>query len=485
MKKRFIYIALTLCSLSPLFLAALTNYDVYYKTNLVPAKEAKTLIELLNSVEFYQPLYNINFGEKTKIQSPKREETTIERSNLIYNYLKKDIKNSKVTVLDIGSSLGYVSMFLADRGADVVGIDSNAQNVEVANLVANINKLKNVKFQNSIFDLEYVDSLNRQYDVAILFSVIHHIINAHGLEYAQKLMCNLLNKVPMIFVELAISEEDVPFKWKESLPKDPLKVFEPCDCSIEKLSEYDTHLSNVKRPLYLIKKKQIAINKKRYNYSKLRISSYAHDDPNRVIQNNSRFYQGDEYFIKEVHLQDTNKAIQSLTSLSFYFNNAKVINNLNIPKLLDFYCDKNSCFFLYENIKNGINVAENLKKWTNEEKKEIIKQLSNIITTLEDNNIYPKDIRPWNTMVQKSKDNKLKVYLIDFDEFYNPFEKPKMLIDILWMMYELTFEKVDDIGRSKDITSQETKDFGLFAKVAEAIKSGEINTIKDLRNYDF
>ena len=272
MKKCFLYLSLLFC----ISIAALTfawdinllsyitscyesrfTHNIYSSGKLVESKKAKTLIKLLNSVEVYQPLYNIKFANSndSKLFAPKRDTSSIERANLVYNYLKQDIKNSKVTILDIGSSMGYMSMFFADRGANVVGIDTTLQNVEISNLVAQINNLKNIKFYNAAFDKDYVRSLSGKYDVVFLFSVVHHIINSHGLEYAQKLVCDLIHQVPLLFIELALAEETVDFTWKSALPNDHLKLFENCDCSVEKLAEFDTHLSPIKRPLYLVKKK--------------------------------------------------------------------------------------------------------------------------------------------------------------------------------------------------------------------------------------
>ena len=88
------------------------------------------LKEKLTHVENYQPIYAI----AGLVDAPARESR--DRCDVILDALG-DVAGMRI--LDIGSSLGYVSFFFADRGAYVDGWESNLENAEVARLVSGIN----------------------------------------------------------------------------------------------------------------------------------------------------------------------------------------------------------------------------------------------------------------------------------------------------------------------------------------------------------
>lgn len=182
-------------------------------------------------------------------------------------------------------------------------------------------------------------------------------------------------------------------------------------------------------------------------------------------------------------LHDHHKPEECLASLAFYYKNKDLINELPIPKLLDFSCDNTSCSFVYENIENSSNVADHISEWNDKDKMEILKGLVNIVSTLEKNKIYPRDIRTWNTLYQKTKNNSSKIYLIDFDLFYDDADKSKMLIDFLWLMYELNALKVSYIVRHQDMMLEPKENFGQFSNIAGVIQNKKIKTVLDLKNY--
>lgn len=237
-----------------------TELNTYVKNQKVSEVEAKELINLLGKVEYYQPLYNIKFPKLYRLlNSAGRKDASKERADLIYSYLQDEIKFKKLHILDIGSSLGYMPLYFSDKdhGSNItLGIDVNPYNVNISRILAKINKLPNANFEIAEFNPEYIENMSNSYDVAFIFSVLHHINFNHGLEYTQNLVVKLLDKVPLLFIEFAIAEEKVNFPWRETLPEDPLVFFAKCsDCKVEKLGEFNTHLSDVKRPLYVVKKK--------------------------------------------------------------------------------------------------------------------------------------------------------------------------------------------------------------------------------------
>src|SRR5687768_101333 len=98
---------------------------------------------LLEVVEPYQPLY----GLAGIITEPKR--TSADRCRVIEKSLG-DVTGLRI--LDIGSSLGFVSYYFADRGASVEGWDSNVNNIETTRLVGELNGIENATFKFKEFN---------------------------------------------------------------------------------------------------------------------------------------------------------------------------------------------------------------------------------------------------------------------------------------------------------------------------------------------
>lgn len=226
---------------------------ITHQKHQAPSLELK-ISELRQKVEAYQPLYKID-------KNAKRD--SIDRAWAIFNDLKlvtnqSDNKAANLSLIDIGSSLGYFTLFFADRDFKTKGIESNYNNYSLSKLVAAKNKINNVCFSWDTFDANYVAKMSSRYDVGLALSVLHHINNIHGLEYTQNLINELAKKVSILYLELATKQEPVEFEWQQSLPENIEDFFAKCDgCDIKLLGEFSNHLSATKRPIYRIIKKKL------------------------------------------------------------------------------------------------------------------------------------------------------------------------------------------------------------------------------------
>ena len=168
---------------------------------------------LNNQVEYYQPIYGIPaifFTSKSKRDCS-------ERVKVIENYFDKDVFNLRI--LDIGSSLGYFCFYLADRGAFVDGWESIEMNYHVSNLVKQINQINSANFYLRTLDRDTIKNIpNDNYDCVLALSIFQHINNLYGLNYCQDLIQTLLEKSPILIVELANRQENTDVYWKDSLP---------------------------------------------------------------------------------------------------------------------------------------------------------------------------------------------------------------------------------------------------------------------------
>tara|TARA_Y100001963_G_scaffold159274_1_gene262231 strand:+ start:1026 stop:2270 length:1245 start_codon:yes stop_codon:yes gene_type:complete len=79
-------------------------------------------------------------------------------------------------VLDVGCNSGLLSMYLHDRGCDVVGVDNDPHIVIASKIVSNILG-KDIEYSH--MDLDFTPSIE-EFDTVMLFSVLHHTRNPVG-----------------------------------------------------------------------------------------------------------------------------------------------------------------------------------------------------------------------------------------------------------------------------------------------------------------
>jgi O-antigen chain-terminating methyltransferase len=166
---------------------------------------------------------------------------------------------SGMRILDVGSSLGYVSFYFADRGAMMEGWDSNNKNVEISQLISELNGISAV-FKVVLFNRKSVNSFKKgDFDIVIMLSVLHHVTKNQGLNTTKKLIKHLVDVVPMLIVELARKGENPgKWKWDKSQPENELEIFDLVKdyVIIEKIGEFSRFVGKT-RPIYIILKKNV------------------------------------------------------------------------------------------------------------------------------------------------------------------------------------------------------------------------------------
>jgi O-antigen chain-terminating methyltransferase len=221
------------------------------KTNMEEGKDEK--IERLKNiikikkVDPYQPAY----GLPRVVKRAQRD--CIDRCKIIMGGLG-DVNGSKI--LDIGSSLGYISFYFADKGAGrVEGWDRVDGNIEVSKLISEINGIE-VTFKKQELNEESVSSIAKgDFDIVIMLSILHHINAEQGVNVTKKLMKNLFDVIPVLIVELPRKGENPGWVGDKLQPDNELEIFELIkdDISIRKLAEFRRFKSKT-RPLYIISK---------------------------------------------------------------------------------------------------------------------------------------------------------------------------------------------------------------------------------------
>lgn len=89
-------------------------------------------------------------------------------------------------VLDVGSSIGHFSFMMAREGAEVTGIECVPEKVKVANAIARIRGLSNVKFVKAYIE-NYVDTTDETFDLALMHNIFDYILIEHNTKVLKKL----------------------------------------------------------------------------------------------------------------------------------------------------------------------------------------------------------------------------------------------------------------------------------------------------------
>lgn len=212
----------------------------------------KKIISLLKRKRvsaLYQPIWGITENEGDSFRD------SVDRFNSFKKYIDdKEVNN----VLDIGCNVGYFSFASGDLGKYVIGVDSDPFSVNVCNAVKHKHEINNVHFDNSLVDDKYLETMP-SFDAVIFMSVFHHWVKYYGYDDAMKrfhLLAKKINKY--IIFETGQSDEEGT-KWKEQLsfmnpdPQEWIKkaLKEIGFKEIIDLGQYSTHLSHVKRNLYV------------------------------------------------------------------------------------------------------------------------------------------------------------------------------------------------------------------------------------------
>jgi SAM-dependent methyltransferase len=207
------------------------------------------------NVDGYQPVYKLedHFADRSVSRICR------DRCAFLHEHIGAESRNLRI--LDVGCSMGYISLYFAEIGAQVTGLDYQQTNVAFCRILSETLGIK-ATFERNDFSLELCNSLREgQYDVVFIFSVLHHVINKYGLLATQTMMAELLDKTDVLYVELARNSEDVSFDWKGRLPADELEIFAGIPgLEVERLKDFPALGGTTIRPLYRVRKSAKTFN---------------------------------------------------------------------------------------------------------------------------------------------------------------------------------------------------------------------------------
>ncbi len=435
----------------------------------------KKLKQLMSEIEYYQPLYRLGQIIVGTSENPKRP--CLDRAEVIFQACGNNVQGARM--LDVGASFGFFSFYFSDRGAAVTGLENHEKSIYVAETTKIINQLSPTFIQGT-FDAEFVKQIpENRYEYGLFLSVLHHVVHRFGLEYTQKLLSELMQKIPVLFVELALKTETIDAPWVKSLPEDPLALFKECrDVRVEYLGEFPTHLSNIKRPLYkIIRGGTLQVNTHVYNIETFKLRAYE----TSPIGATRKYFVSAQAFVKEYLFLDNNgpdhcNRDQIIREIS---NNQALLTNhassLFFPKLIEYEVTSKKAVLVFQKVL-GVLIADKLESLTDTEKIKIFHTVLLAQAELRSIGLYHNDLRCWNIMLLDTGD----VRVIDLGSA-SGVELEPLCSSLLWLAAEMEQKKILNHEHPRlGVPFLKAAEYGAWFKdVAEYLLAHEKNLVLD------
>jgi 2-polyprenyl-3-methyl-5-hydroxy-6-metoxy-1,4-benzoquinol methylase len=381
------------------------------------AHELAELRSLYAQVDAYQPVYKLEHQFSNKSVS----RDCVDRCKLLQEDLGVDLPNLRI--LDVGCSMGYLTLFLADKGASTLGIDAHAPNVAFCRSLARALGV-DARFEVDVFNEAFTQKLQEgEHDVVLLFSVLHHVVAKYGLASVQKMMSRVLDSSDVIYVELARKSEDVPFAWRDSLPADELDIFAGIpDLRITKLAELPALGGTVARPLYKVVK--VAESYCGHEHRPLSIERSAIRDGST---RNRKYASSPTLFTKLFNIEQEDSYRRFLSERDIA---QRVVAHANFPTLLASEQRGKLGVLTYKKL-SGKTLMSALYEGEKIDSGRIAVNLANILTFLSDINVFWNDLRSHNLVLTEDQ-----AVAVDF-EVAGRHEIEHTLNIFLWLLYDL------------------------------------------------
>ncbi|HGL6421923.1 TPA: methyltransferase domain-containing protein [Klebsiella quasipneumoniae] len=314
-------------------------------------------------------------------------------------------------VLDLGCAQGFFSLSLASKGATIVGIDFQQENINVCRALAEENPDFAAEFRVGRIE-EVIAALEEgEFDLAIGLSVFHHIVHLHGIDEVKRLLSRLADVTQAVILELAVKEE--PLYWGVSQPDDPRELIEQC-AFYRLIGEFDTHLSPVPRPMYLVSNHRVVLNDFNQPFQHWQNQPYA--GAGLAHKRSRRYFFGEDYVCKFFYY-DMSHGI--LTAEESQRNKHELHNEIKFlaqppagfdaPALLAHGENAQSGWLVMEKLPGRL-LSDMLAAGEEIDREKILGSLLRSLVALEKQGFWHDDVRPWNVMV----DARQHARLIDF-----------------------------------------------------------------------
>ncbi|WDJ05596.1 methyltransferase domain-containing protein [Xanthomonas campestris] len=348
-------------------------------------------------------------------------------------------------VLDLGCAQGFFSLNLAADGHTVHGVDFLDLNVNVCKALAAENPACAATFEHGTVE-DVIDRLEHdECDLVLGLSVFHHLIHDKGIMKVSALCRKLSETTSAGIYELALREE--PLYWAPSLSQDPAELLSSY-AFLRLLSQQQTHLSAVSRPLYFASSRFWYVDGAIGNFTSWSSESHAHGRGTHL--QSRRYYFSEQSFVKKMTLGVGERAEINLQE---FVNEVEFLGNppesYPAPRLIASLNDSRD-LFIARSMMNGRLLSQAIDDGAAYDADEIIAQILAQLVLLERAGLYHNDVRCWNILIAPEG----RAVLIDYGAISaNPFDcswLDDLLLSFLITVKEILERKVVPSSPSRE-----------------------------------
>jgi hypothetical protein len=367
-----------------------------------------------------------------------------------------------MTVLDVGCNLGYMSFALANHFSRVVGIEEDELIHDICQEIKSQIKSP-AEFQRLHFFEKY-NILQDSFDICLLFSVIHYLVAAQGVDKSKAILADIVSHFDYVLIELS-SKVDYPY-----MPETPEEMLAGLqNVSITKLGESEKN----KRPLYLLKRLAIDFPSKGTLIDQTYYAAPHKGD------SCTRVHFSNDYAIKELPLPSYPMNLQKFhNEVSAY----RILQGVDyVPTLISSRHDKRAAWICTKKIKGSfLNCTYSRRPFLSTEGKEtLLCQLLLIQADMLNRGLYWNDLSAHNIVIATDG-----LRIIDFGESGRT-ELHDHLSMLSWLMHDIqlnqwasydsgVYQRIHDAGTnvSKSIETRFKPSPGFFDAQLEWIFEG-------------
>lgn len=302
-------------------------------------------------------------------------------------------------ILDLGCAQGFFSLSLASNGAIVTGVDFQAENIAVCSALAEENPGLQLRFVRDRIE-DFVERIKpREYDVVLGLSVFHHLIFLHGVEHVKRLLMTLMNAINLGVFEFALKEE--PLYWSGAQPDDPQDLIDGC-AFYHQISSHETHLSHVRRPIYLVSNRTLLLKSFCGEFDRWR--NYPYAGAGEAHNASRRYYWGSGFFGKIFDYTSVRKSFppevgsrnrSELKAEGKFLQ--KPPEGFQAPRVLAFG-ETTQQGWIVTSVINGDLLSDMIDNCKPVDVDSVLSDVLQQLIILENSGLYHDDIRLWNVM---------------------------------------------------------------------------------------
>jgi O-antigen chain-terminating bifunctional methyltransferase/kinase len=334
-----------------------------------------------------QPVYGYDHQGYDSDAHETRVLAITEITTLLCLELKRPLK-----VLDLSCAQGFLVFHLAAQGFEVLGMDSNKENIELCKALAKDNPTLETTFIHG--KPETIFEQTTHFDLII------------GMNHFASVICHWSAVKIHKFIEKIAQISD--FRILELTDQKNKKVSmtsftnaTPFCCEINEVSK--------QQRIFFLSNHYLLLNHQLWKFDTWKEESHALAGNNH--QKSRRYYFQKNRIVKIFSFEGALKKInQEELSRELHF----LTTNKNYPKVIQ-YLFEEKFGWIERELVIGENLLDLILTHKNFDTKKIIQSLLKKLVSLEKNQLYHQDLRPWNMLITK----KNQVELIDYGDIRN------------------------------------------------------------------